>query len=76
MAVDLDGKLVTITGLGLETARFALRSRRPAGPVRFEILSDHVTHGVKDATASGCEKTASAKSNELLGAVQRFAETS
>ena len=39
----------------------------------FEILNDHVTHCVKDALASGDEKAAAAKSDELLAAVQRFA---
>jgi DNA-binding FrmR family transcriptional regulator len=44
--------------------------------IGLEILSDHVTHCVKDALAAGDEKTAAAKSNELLAAVQRFAKTS
>jgi DNA-binding FrmR family transcriptional regulator len=39
----------------------------------FEILEDHVTHCVKDALTSGDEKTAAAKSDELLAAVERFA---
>ena len=41
----------------------------------FEVLNDHVTHCVKDALASGDEKAAAAKSDELLAAVQRFAKT-
>jgi CsoR family transcriptional regulator, copper-sensing transcriptional repressor len=42
----------------------------------FEILSDHVTHCVHDALASGDARMATAKSEELLAAVQRFAKTS
>lgn len=41
----------------------------------LEILEDHVTHCVHDALASGDAKTATAKSEELLTAVQRFAKT-
>ena len=41
----------------------------------LEILDDHVTHCVKDALASGDERAAVAKSEELLAAVQRFAKT-
>ena len=41
----------------------------------FEILSDHVTHCVHDALASGDEQTATDKSEELLAAVQRFSRT-
>lgn len=41
----------------------------------LEILEDHVTHCVHDALASGDAKTATAKSAELLTAVQRFAKT-
>jgi CsoR family transcriptional regulator, copper-sensing transcriptional repressor len=41
----------------------------------FEILQDHVTHCVSGALASGDEATATAKSEELLAAVQRFAKT-
>jgi DNA-binding FrmR family transcriptional regulator len=41
----------------------------------LEVLSDHVTHCVRDALASGDEATATAKSDELLSAVQRFAKT-
>jgi DNA-binding FrmR family transcriptional regulator len=41
----------------------------------FELLDDHVNHCVSDALASGDPETASAKSRELLAAVQRFAKT-
>jgi DNA-binding FrmR family transcriptional regulator len=41
----------------------------------LEILEDHVTHCVHDALASGDATTATAKSEELLAAVQRFAKT-
>jgi CsoR family transcriptional regulator, copper-sensing transcriptional repressor len=41
----------------------------------FELLEDHVTHCVKEALASGDEKTAASKSEELLAAVGRFAKT-
>jgi CsoR family transcriptional regulator, copper-sensing transcriptional repressor len=41
----------------------------------FEILSDHVTHCVQEALASGDEQTATQKSEELLAAVQRFSRT-
>ena len=41
----------------------------------LEVLSDHVTHCVKDAMASGDERAAAAKSDELLAAVKRFAKT-
>jgi DNA-binding FrmR family transcriptional regulator len=41
----------------------------------FEILDDHVTHCVSDAVASGNKKEATAKTAELLAAVQRFAKT-
>jgi DNA-binding FrmR family transcriptional regulator len=41
----------------------------------FEILNDHVRHCVHEALASGNAKTATAKSEELLAAVQRFAKT-
>ncbi len=43
--------------------------------VGFEILSDHVTHCVSDALASGDAEHATEKSRELLAAVQRFAKT-
>jgi CsoR family transcriptional regulator, copper-sensing transcriptional repressor len=39
----------------------------------FKLLDDHVNHCVADALASGDPKEASAKSQELLAAVQRFA---
>ncbi len=41
----------------------------------FQLLDDHVSHCVSDALASGDAQTASAKSRELLAAVQRFAKT-
>ena len=41
----------------------------------LEVLSDHVMHCVKDALASGDERAAAAKSDELLAAVERFAKT-
>jgi CsoR family transcriptional regulator, copper-sensing transcriptional repressor len=41
----------------------------------LEILNDHVTHCVHDALASGDAKTATAKSEELLAAVERFTKT-
>jgi DNA-binding FrmR family transcriptional regulator len=41
----------------------------------FEILNDHVTHCVHDALASGDAKTVTAKSDELLAAVERFTKT-
>jgi DNA-binding FrmR family transcriptional regulator len=41
----------------------------------FEILSDHVTHCVKDALSSGDTDVAVAKSEELLAVVERFAKT-
>jgi CsoR family transcriptional regulator, copper-sensing transcriptional repressor len=43
--------------------------------VAFQLLDDHVSHCVSDALASGDARTASAKSQELLAAVQRFAKT-
>jgi DNA-binding FrmR family transcriptional regulator len=43
--------------------------------VAFQLLDDHVSHCVSDALASGDVQTASAKSQELLAAVQRFAKT-
>ncbi len=39
----------------------------------FKILDDHVRHCVTGAIASGDANTATAKSQELLEAVQRFA---
>jgi CsoR family transcriptional regulator, copper-sensing transcriptional repressor len=41
----------------------------------FEILEDHVSHCVQAALASGDERSATAKSAELLAAVERFAKT-
>ncbi len=41
----------------------------------LEILSDHVSHCVHGALASGDEDAAQAKTTELLEAVQRFART-
>ncbi len=41
----------------------------------LEILEDHVNHCVHDALSAGDEKTATAKSRELLAAVERFAKT-
>jgi DNA-binding FrmR family transcriptional regulator len=41
----------------------------------FEILDDHVTHCVSGAIASGNKKDATAKTEELLAAVRRFAKT-
>ena len=41
----------------------------------FELLNDHVTHCVQQALASGDEKTATEKSEELLAAVERFTKT-
>ncbi len=43
--------------------------------VAFEVLDDHVRHCVAGALASGDEKAAAEKSEELLAAVQRFART-
>ena len=39
------------------------------------ILDDHVQHCVADALASGDEKAAREKTDELLTAVRRFAKT-
>jgi DNA-binding FrmR family transcriptional regulator len=41
----------------------------------FRILDDHVRHCVAGALASGDEAEAAAKTEELLGAVQRFSRT-
>jgi DNA-binding FrmR family transcriptional regulator len=41
----------------------------------FQILDDHVNHCVAEALTSGDEKAATAKTAELLAAVQRFAKT-
>ena len=43
--------------------------------VALEILDDHVQHCVADALASGDEKAAREKTDELLTAVRRFAKT-
>jgi DNA-binding FrmR family transcriptional regulator len=43
--------------------------------VALEVLDEHVRHCVTGALASGDEKAAAAKSEELLAAVQRFART-
>ena len=43
--------------------------------VALEILDDHVKHCVADALASGDDADASAKIDELLAAVRRFAKT-
>jgi len=43
--------------------------------IGYEILSDHVTHCVSDALASGDAERANEKSRELLAAVRRFAKT-
>jgi CsoR family transcriptional regulator, copper-sensing transcriptional repressor len=41
----------------------------------YEVLDDHVRHCVAGALASGDQKAAAEKSEELLAAVQRFART-
>jgi DNA-binding FrmR family transcriptional regulator len=41
----------------------------------FEILDDHVNSCVTGAIASGNKKEATAKTEELLAAVRRFAKT-
>jgi CsoR family transcriptional regulator, copper-sensing transcriptional repressor len=43
--------------------------------VALAILDDHVTHCVAGALASGDEREARAKTDELLAAVRRFART-
>jgi DNA-binding FrmR family transcriptional regulator len=43
--------------------------------VGMVLLEDHVTHCVAGAMASGDEAAASAKTEELLGAVQRLVKT-
>ena len=43
--------------------------------VALEILDDHVKHCVAGAMATGDERGASEKADELLAAVQRFAKT-
>jgi DNA-binding FrmR family transcriptional regulator len=41
----------------------------------FKILDEHVRHCVAGALTSGDEEDAAAKTEELLGAVHRFART-
>jgi DNA-binding FrmR family transcriptional regulator len=41
----------------------------------FEILDDHVNHCVRRALAARDEEEATAKTEELLAAVHRFAKT-
>jgi len=43
--------------------------------VGVRLLEDHVTHCVHDAIASGDAQAADEKTEELLGAVQRFVKT-
>jgi DNA-binding FrmR family transcriptional regulator len=43
--------------------------------VAMAILDDHVQHCVADALASGDERAAHEKTDELLAAVRRFAKT-
>ena len=43
--------------------------------VAFKILDDHVNHCVSGAIASGNKREAKAKTDELLAAVRRFAQT-
>jgi DNA-binding FrmR family transcriptional regulator len=43
--------------------------------IGYQLLSDHVSHCVHDALASGDQETVDEKSRELLAAVQRFAKT-
>jgi DNA-binding FrmR family transcriptional regulator len=43
--------------------------------VALQLLDDHVRHCVADALAAGDADAASARSEELLAAVQRFAKT-
>jgi DNA-binding FrmR family transcriptional regulator len=43
--------------------------------VATAILDDHVQHCVADALASGNERAAREKTDELLAAVRRFAKT-
>ena len=44
--------------------------------VALDVLTDHVTHCVRDAIASGDAEAARSKTMELLAAVERFAKTS
>jgi DNA-binding FrmR family transcriptional regulator len=48
---------------------------RAVESLAFEILDDHVNHCVTGAIASGNEGEATAKAEELLAAVHRFAQT-
>jgi DNA-binding FrmR family transcriptional regulator len=41
----------------------------------FELLDDHVNHCVRTALASGDGEEATAKAEELMAAVHRFAKT-
>jgi CsoR family transcriptional regulator, copper-sensing transcriptional repressor len=41
----------------------------------YELLDDHVNHCVRTALASGDDDEATAKAEELLAAVHRFAKT-
>ena len=43
--------------------------------VALEVLDQHVRHCVADALASGDQADAQTKTDELLGAVQRFTRT-
>ena len=43
--------------------------------VGSKLLEGHVTHCIADAIASGDEKSAIAKTAEMLAAVQRFVKT-
>jgi DNA-binding FrmR family transcriptional regulator len=43
--------------------------------VGSKLLEGHVTHCIADAIASGDEKRATAKTAEMLAAVQRFVKT-
>ena len=43
--------------------------------VGSKLLEGHVTHCIADALASGDEKSATAKTAEMLDAVQRFVKT-
>jgi DNA-binding FrmR family transcriptional regulator len=48
---------------------------RAVESLAFEILDDHVNHCVTRAIASGNQEEATAKADELLAAVHRFAKT-
>jgi DNA-binding FrmR family transcriptional regulator len=43
--------------------------------VAFKLLDDHVNHCVAGAIASGDDELATARTEELLAAVHRFAKT-